>query len=204
MTEENKQTEQQPAPEDKPKETLEDLYSQYSVNEPAPQTAVHPTEPQPAENLDTATQPNLAAFMQELARDRAERAQEREERMRKADEADFRDAVATLGKNAELQGKDKMLRGYLISKASEDSRLRALWENRKENPTAWNRALKIMSDEVKEEFVVPNPQLEENQRAMEVSQQSASSSAPPKPKQEEEVMRMNPAEFEQFWRRLAR
>ncbi len=195
MTEETKQAEQQPAPEEKPEDSLESLYEQYNVAKPETAPAAPPAELQPGENPLAAIQQEMAAFRQELA-------DERQERTRTSEEADFHKAVAALGKAAELEGKDKMLRGYLIAQASDDPRLKTLWDNRNSNPRAWSRALEILGKEVKKEFDVPNPQLEENQRAMEESQRGASTVPPQKAKAEDEWMRLNPADFEQRWRRM--
>jgi hypothetical protein len=200
MTEETTQdapTEQAPA---EAPQTLESLYNEYNV-QPQAQEPVQPqqpvtTEPQPDPNDGTAIQQEISMFRQELAA-------ERQRTAAKTDEADFSNAVATLSKDAGLEGKDTMIKGFLIAKASEDQRLRTIWEKRTSNPQAWDKALKILADEVKDNFKVPNPQLEENQRAMEESQRAQSSTAPPTQKPEEDLMRMNNAEFSHYWGRLA-
>lgn len=188
--------------EQKPPEapTLESLYQEYDVQpgEPPPQQT-SPEQTPPVKEDAAAIRKEIAGFRQELAVERQHKAIATEE----AEEADFQHAIAQVGKEAELEGKDTVIRGYLIAKAHEDQRLRAMWDKRKSNPQAWNKALKILAGEVKKEFAVPNPQLEENQRAMEESQRTQSTTAPPATSKEDEVLRMSQAEFSQFWGRLA-
>lgn len=202
MTEQtNPQAEQTP-PETPPAPTqsLEELYAEYNVGteQPAPPPQADPVqpEPQPAADSDTAIRAEMAQLRQELSSYRAEKADA-------ADRADLKKAVAFLGKEAEIEGKEPILQGYLVSKASEDARLRMIWEQRGQNPKAWKRALEILADEVRDEFAVPNPQLEENQRAMDESQRAQTSTAPAPAKPEQKVMGMNDADFSNFWQRLA-
>lgn len=183
----------EPKPAEAP--SLEDLYQEYNVqpNSPQPPTA----EPKPAPESNAAIQDEIKKFRQELQADRAQKQAD-------AEQKDFNSAVAELAKEADLKGKDSLLKGFLIGKATEDERLRTLWEKRAENPQAWSKALKILAGEVKEAVAVPNPQLEENQRAMDESQRAGTSTAPVPPKPGDDVMRMNEAEFAQYWARLAR
>lgn len=201
MTEPNAQPEQMPAAEapTEPKPTLESLYDEYNIGTVVTETvpAAEPSaEPAPATN-------DVAAIRNDLAEFRRERQADRVERERIETEADLKTAIASLGKDAEIEGKDSLLRGFLVAKASEDPRLRTLWESRRSNPKAWKSALKILADEVKDEFAVPNPQLEENQRALDESQRAQTTAAPAQPDKVERVMSMNDAEFSHFWGRLA-
>lgn len=196
MTDKTAQPEQTPA-EAPPEQTLESLYEEYQIAQPGPDpVAAPPTEQPPAGNDTAAIHQELAAFRNELTAERRRKADEREQ-------ADLISAVATLGKESELEGKDLILRGYLIAKATDDQRLRALWEKRADNPAAWNKALKIMAGEVKKEFQVPNPQLEENQRAMEESQRATTTSRPPATTRDEEWMRKPDPDFQRDWARLS-
>lgn len=196
MTEETTaQTEQKPA-EATPDPTLEDLYREYNVGQPEQPEAAPATEQTPAVTDVAAIHKEVVSFRQELAA-------ERQEQTRRAEEADLTKAVATLGTESELKGKESMLKGYLIAKASEDQRLRALWENRRTNPAAWSKALTILAGDVKSQFAVANPQIEENQRAMEESQRAGSTSSPAPQKPEDKMLQMNEAEFAQMWGRLA-
>ena len=196
MTEETKaQIEQKPS-EAESTQTLESLYDEYNVGVSEPEVAAPTPEQQPAGDNAAAIQAELAAIRQELAANKAA------ERVAN-EEADLRNAVAILGAESGLEGKESVLKGYLIGKATEDQRLRTLWENRSKNPKAWKKALEILGSEVKDELSIPNPQLEENQRALEDSQRTSSASPPPATSAEERLMKLNPAEFANEWARLA-
>ena len=201
MTEQNLEAQAEQKPVEAPveaKPTLEDLYDEYDVG--ASNGDV------PAAPLTEQTQPDntdIAAIRQELAQLRRDREAEMQNRETAKVEADLKKAVESLGKEAGIEGKESLLRGFLIARAPEDQRLRALWEQRNEKPKAWRTALKILSEDVRQEFNVANPQLEENQRAMDESQRLHSTSAPDQPKPEERVMKMSESEFQQFWGRLA-
>ncbi len=204
MNEPNAQTEQQPAEATKlpePQPTLDELFTEYDIGRETPAASPPNAAPPPAEppaptaTDETAIHQKLAALERTISADRQERVQAQEE-------ADFKSAVAKLGKNAGIEGKDTMLRGYLIAQATEDPRLRTLWERRNMNPKAWAKALEILADDVRDQFAVPNPQLEENQRAMDESQRAQSTSAPPPQKPEDKVMGMSDPEFSNFWAKL--
>lgn len=197
MNETTAQPEPTPVAEAPPKPTLESLYDEYNVGVTEIPPAAEPiAEPEPATN-------DIAAIRSELAQNRKERAADKAEREQRATEADLKTAIATLGKDAGIEGKDSLLRGFLVAKATEDQRLRTLWESRNSNPKGWKAALKILADEVKDEFAMPNPQIEENQRALDESQRNQSTAAPGEPDKVQRVMSMPDGEFSQFWGRLA-
>lgn len=186
-------TEQSPG-EEAP--SLEALYEQYEIQPAETTQPVNVSEQAPEKKSEAAIQDEILAFRRELAAERERKAVE-------AEQADLNNAIAKLEKESGLKGKDTVLRGYLIAKAHEDARLKTLWDKRSANPQAWEKALRILGNEVRKEFAVENPQLEENQRAMEESQRAQTTAAPAKDSPEAEVMRMNPANFAQFWGRLA-
>ena len=199
MTDQTAQAEQTPASEAPPvqKQTIEELYDTYNVSA-EPQTPAQPTaepaavEPTPEPKPGTE---DITAIRNDLAELRAAREADKRAALQREEEADLNKAVAILGKEAGLEGKDSILRGFLIAKATEDPRLRALWDARLVKPKAWREALSIFADEVREEFAVPNPQLEENQRAMEESQRAGSTAPPQAKSMEEKAMSMNDADF---------
>lgn len=208
MTDQNAPAEQAPAEQTTPQPTLESLYAEYNVPAATTQSngsgtaggepvtpAATPTEQTPAGNEVAAIHQEVSVFRQELAADR-------QRRFKETETADLKQAVDTLAEKADLKGKEKVIKGFLLAQASEDQRLRALWDRRGENPQAWDKALSILSADVKKEFQVPNPQLEENQRAMDESQRAASATAPAQPSPSDDVMKMPDADFQQYWGRL--
>ena len=200
---ETAQAEQTPAseaPASKP--TLEDLYDQYDVGyQQQTQLAETPAAEPTAEQ--TPATDEVAAIRQEIATLRAESQANKQAAMEREEEADLKRAVAILEDVSEVKGKGAVAKGFLIAKASEDSRLRALWQARKEKPKAWRQALEILADEFHQEFSVANPQLEENQRAMEESQRSQGTTPLKQPTPEDKALAMNDRDFGNFWSRLA-
>ena len=190
MTEQTTSQEQEPG-----KQSLEDLYGELEIKEPQQQ-------PQPQETKLSVG--NDAAILEEIRSLKAEMAAEKETRARNQENSDFKDAVATLAEVSGLKGKETLLKGLLLGKASEDERLRKLWENRAENPKTWESALGILAEEAKSAFVVTDPQLEENQRAMDESQRSRSAVAPETPSKTDELMKMPDGQFQQVWQQILR
>jgi len=192
MTEENLQSQEQ-APE---KQTLEDLYKEFEPKLPAKE--------QPEAAKTTAPNGNDTAILTEFNSLKAEIEADKLARAREKEDKDFKSAVATLAKSAGLEGKDTILKGFLLGKATEDERLRTLWENRSIAPKTWEAALELLAEEAKSQITVTDPQLEENQRAMEDSQRTRSATAPQAPTQEQDIMKMSDGEFDFAWQSLIR
>lgn len=194
MSDKTPETSQEQTPE---KPTLESLYEEFKPQEaPQEQPKAIPAA-KPASGNDTA-------ILHEIQTLKAELASEKQERQRAQEEKDLKAAVAQLAKTSGLNGKDVALKGYLIGRASEDERLRAMWEKRNDAPQAWDQALGVLAEDAKAQFVITDPQLEENQRAMEDSQRSKTASAPQPTQLEQQFQKMNDGEFEQQWQRLLR
>ena len=196
------QAEQTPAPEAPPKQTLEDLYNQFNVGVEQ-QSIGAPPAVEPTPEPQTPGTDDVTAIRSDVAQLRTAWQAERQANQQREEEADLKQAINTLGTEAGIKGKESLLRGFLISKATEDQRLQTLWHARKTNPGAWKKAIGILADEVQQEFSMPNPQLEENQRAMEESQRGQSSTAPPTPEPEKRMMDMSDGEFQAVWDRLS-
>ena len=194
------QTPESEAPAAKP--SLEDLYDQYDVGVQQ-QRVVETPAAEPTPEPSAPATDDVTAIRNDLAKLRAEREEEKRAALAREEEADLNRAVAILGKEAGLEGKEDILRGVLISKAQRDKRFLTLWDARMIKPKAWREALSIVADEVREEFQVANPQLEENQRALDESQRTQGTTPPKQPTREDKAMGMNDRDFSAFWSRLA-
>ena len=191
-------------------ETLESLYNQYQIpQEQAPlPSAVEPPAQQYSEPSEPQSQEELnAALLKEVRQIRQERAQEQAAKTAKVADQDFDTAVAAIGKEAGLdqmglEGWQKVVKGYVIAEALDDNRLRLLFDKRHTNPTAWAKAQNVIAKDIASKFKLANPQLEENQRAMEESQKVQSSAPPTKSSAEDKAMGLNNAEFDHLWRQL--
>lgn len=68
-------------------------------------------------------------------------------------------------------GKPKLVEAYLDGMVREDSRMRALWENRAKNPAAWQNACKIAAKKMADDFSLKvDPDLQKAQRARKEAQ----------------------------------
>src|SRR5258706_415983 len=83
-------------------------------------------------------------------------------------EADIKQAVGTIVEKSGL--KPSIAEVALQAKARDDPRFRAIWNNRAKNPVALKAALNAVAEEFQAEFTVKqDPQLVENQRAIQAS-----------------------------------
>lgn len=149
--------------------------SQQPVAQPAPQPSALPKVPDPFSPEFAAYQAQMAngvsslhqAFQQLAGKISA---QEQAFQQRQV-EADIKQAVGTLTEGTGL--KPKIAEVALEAKAREDKRFLKIWNNRQQNPQAYQAALKAFKSELEQEYTVrQDPQLVENQRAVAASRQA--------------------------------
>jgi hypothetical protein len=166
-------------------ETLEDVYSEFNVDEAAQQFQAQPVQsvPQPV-----TQQPDPYADIQQqesnvlrgqLDQNTQELSQLKQSMVNKEIEADIGKAVDHVSQKIDGIDRD-VVDAYLNSKANRDPRFMKLWEGRNSNPAAYKRGLDALSNEMAEKFSIKqDPQLTENQRAAQQSQQSMAASNQP-------------------------
>lgn len=205
------------AEEETKEQTLDDVYSQFNVEQAAQEFQATPTpkEPEkPAEVPDPTI--DLEGFKswgkkissqddeirQTLYSINERLTKQDQERIRGQEEADLQGAIDVIKEgNEALQGKDKLLKAYLNVAAYDDPKLRTVWESRNKNPDAWNAVISVMKNQVAKEFnVTTDPQLAENQRAMKVSRNQMATT--PKVDADEKWKDLDQGEFQQEWSRL--
>ena len=114
--------------------------------------------------------------------------------------ADIATSVKAIDEIVQL-GKPKVVEAYLDGMVREDPRMKALWENRGKNPTAWNNALKVVGKKMAEEFSVKvDPDLQKAQRARKESQQQMATTNDASPENEWEGLTQE--QFAQKWESL--
>lgn len=117
--------------------------------------------------------------------------------------ADIEKAVSTIN---EVVGhpKSKVIEAALDGAVRDDPRLKAIWNNRGKNPTAWNNALKIVTKQIAEDFSVKvDPDLQRAQRARKDSQKTmATTSQDTASPVEEELASSQGEDFDRAWQRL--
>lgn len=175
-------------------QTLDDVISEFN---PSSTETMAPTEPKPVEYtqpqynsvdpLDTdqwnhyqqQQSQHQAALQGQLQDVNSKLEQYEQERNNNLVQADIKSAVDTVSKNVE-DGDPMMIELYLEKRARENDGFKNIWENRAKNPNALNKALDAITNELKGKFSVKaDPQLAENQRAIQQSQQSSNTSNAP-------------------------
>lgn len=114
--------------------------------------------------------------------------------------ADIEKAVSSIDEVVQL-GKPKVVEAYLDGMVREDPRMKAIWDNRAKNPTAWNNALKIAAKKMQEDFSIKtDPNLVNSQRARKESQrQMATTSADSK---DESWDNLAQEDFQRKWEQM--
>ena len=140
----------------------------------APQTQYDPYDPDSVKQVMEQRYTTQQQTIEELKQS-VQRMQEQEGKARI--DADIKQAVGTL--TANVKGLNpNMAEAFLEMKARTDQTFNTIWENRRSNPQAFEKAMGIISNEAKDTFAVKDDQLVENQRAMNQSIQTNTNQAP--------------------------
>ena len=138
---------------------------------------------------------------QALAEDRAERQAEKEAQRKAQDKADINSAVDRLSDGVTAD-KD-ILRGWVYARADDDPRLAALFNNRTNNPAAWDAALAVLHDEAKTKFAArTDAQLVENQAALDQAMAGATTTTPKPDDITDKLLKTPPGEFPREWAKV--
>lgn len=220
----------EPTPEPKaaepaaPKRTLDDIYRDFpgavqaQQQTPPVQSDIQPPPaPAPITHVPPETVPDPVTAPQDYAKwvaqqqadikrqvteMSARQALEREEARRTVDKADLTSAVDFISDGIQAADKD-LVRGYLYSKAEDDKRLAQLFNNRRSNPSAWDAALSVLKDDVRQKFAArTDPQLVENQAALDNAMRNASTTAPAKDDVQTSLMKKSHGDFAREWERI--
>lgn len=174
--------------------TLDDVINEFNVPSltPTPTAPVEPKATVPAmpegfDPLDEASVKNYAALqnqnqtaLQSQLQELSTKLTQYEQQSAKAKvEADIRSAVETV--SSKMDNADPlMVELYLEKMAREKSGFQAIWDNRATNPGAFNKALEAVSNDLKGRFdFKADPQLAENHRAANQSQQQSETTTVP-------------------------
>lgn len=108
-------------------------------------------------------------------------------------------AIKTVGKDVELD--PVFVEGFLHTTYNRDKNFQKIFDNRKQNPGAYEKALSILSGEIKAKASVKqDPQIAENTRALEQLQRSSRSGA--QETEADRVKGMSASEFDHYWENL--
>lgn len=177
-------------------QTLEDIAAEFHIQPEVPsQAPMAPAEPKLAEPLvpmgmdplDETSVKNYveynarsqAALKSQLQSVKSELDEYKHERNNAKVEAEIRSAVEKVSEVADIEDKDYL--EYLLNKRHEsDPTFKMIWDNRHTKPQALANALKTVGNEWKGRFdFKADPQLAENHRAANQSQQQSDSTSTP-------------------------
>ena len=197
-------------------QTLDDVYTQFNVQEAAQEFTAKPVQQEPAKR-EAPVVPDPAldvdgfrkwagniAVQDEQVRqslysinERLERAEQ--ERIRGQEEADLKAAVGKVKEKVDLE--DDFLEVALAHRAKRDPKFMNLWVNRSKKPEAWNAALEVVANDIGKKFAArQDPQLAENQRAMKVSRDQMATTQ--KTDANEKWSKLDQGEFNHEWNKL--
>jgi hypothetical protein len=184
------------------KPSLDDVYNQYGVTGDQRQ-------PEQSAEQQTATSPTLdiagqmAALVNEVQNLRAESDSIRQEAVRTQEKADLKDVLDKLG--GKLEGvKSKHVKYALAERYEEDPKFKELWDNRSDNPDAFNAALDALTPILQEDLAVrADPKIAEDQQAFDNALSAADQTRSEAADDEtHRLMKLSPGEFEREWRAL--
>lgn len=196
------------APEAETPQGLEKVYADFNIEEAAqefkPQSPQPPAQqPSPPPQKFDPFDPNFPANMERVSKAAAEAhgalqalqgkhtALERQLHQ-KAVEADIKSAVGIITEKAGIE--PEIAEVALEAKARQDPRFLKIWNNRQQNPKAYQAALQAVAGEFQQKYTVrQDPQLVENQRAVKAAQQQMATTQQ-KSSQQDEWASMTPAE----------
>ena len=221
MAEEQQSSPEQTASTESTEQTLEQVYTQYHVED-----AASDFNPQRQEVQKATAEPSLgaeipdpvldgAAFKSYLARQDSTVKQTLAgltqfqqhlyvQEQRRREEADIKSAVQTVKeKIGDID--DDFVEIALGQKARKDSKFLSIYQNRSKNPGAWKAALGAVASEFKGKYQFrQDSQLTENVRAAKESIKTsltAKESASDNPLEKQLSDAKSPAEFERIWER---
>ena len=207
------------APSEVPEETLDDVFKQFPVQETAQSFNAQPRQQEPQKppelNIpDPSYDPDgFKESMKSLhsndweVKQTLNRISEQldgvtQERQRTVEEDDISATVAKIQESIPaLQGKDRLVKGYLGAVATEDKRVAQVWEHRKESPAAWDAALNVITKQMAKEFdFQADPQLTENTRAAKASRDQMATTKQEDP--DDKIKSMSSSDFNSYWDHL--
>jgi hypothetical protein len=200
--------------------SLDDVIAEYNVQpaapaamqpetvsrEPAiPQTVVDPLDSNQFNNYVSQVNNGQSVLNNQLQEVKSELTELRQERQQLQVEADITQAVGQLNEGHNLD--PKLVRVHLELTAQEKPGFKQIWENRNENPAAYQKALKAVSKEMGDIYSVrQDPELTANQKAIQQSQQSRATSKDAdgsgNPRQDALENATSQGEFDQAWQRM--
>jgi len=202
-------------------ETLEDVFRQFPVEQAANSFAAQPRQnveqpppdisvPDPSydpdgfKNVVKSLHTNDWEVKTALNRVSEQLEGMKQERQRAAEEADISQTVKQIQDSVPaLAGKEGLVKAYLGVFAQQDQRVLKVWENRKQNPAAWNKTLSVITKQMAKDIdFKADPQLTENTRAAKASRDQMATTRTPDA--DEKWAKASPSQFQHYWDELTK
>ena len=202
-------------------QTLDDVINDFNIDPSTTQT-MDTAEPKPVEfakpdyvdpldsdqwnkyqNQQSQNQAALQGQLQDLSDKLTHYEQDK---LQALVDTDIKAAVESISSKVE-DSDPLMVELYLEKRARENEGFKSIWDNRAKNPKALNKALGAITNELKGKFSIKaDPQLAENQRAIQQSQTSNTSNKPAYNNSIEETLgaAQSDAEWEHAWNKAVR
>ena len=214
---EQEQVETVPSEQAVKEETLDDVFKEYSIENTAqsfnaqPKSEEKPPEmniPDPSYDPDgfKKTMQGFASndweVKQALNRVSEQLTGMQQAQQRQVEEEDISTTISEIQESIpQLQGKDRLVKGYLGAMANEDQRIARVWEQRRQNPAAWQKTLGVIKKQMAKDFEFSaDSQLTENVRAAKASRDQMATTTKPDP--DEKIKGMSPGDFDNYWNNL--
>lgn len=185
--------------------TLEQLASEFRVEEKPTLQSVPQAAPPMPEDPEELTRWNAKRY-EEMSRNlsqlqehltRKERDEYVGSQMKALDEA-----VTQIGSDVPIS--KMLIEGALHTKYARDDNFRKIFDNRDQNPTAYKKALSILSDEIKKESSIKyDPQVAEDAKALNQLQRSARSGKSVDDANDK-YRNMSASDFDREWNKILR
>lgn len=199
--------------------SLDDVIAEYQVQPAAPAatqpetvsnelitpvTQVDPLDSNQFNNYVSQVNQGQSVLNTQLQDVKSELTELRQERAQLQIEADINDAVGVINEGNNLD--PELVRVHLEYTAQKKPGFKQIWENRSQNPAAFQKALKAVSREIGDKYAVrQDPDLTANQQAIQQSQQSRATSKTPDGsgnQAEDNLANANsPGEFDRAWQK---
>lgn len=182
--------------------TLEQLASQFEPAQSQPEKKVTSQEPPKFESSEEGL-----AWLAKQHSETVAQLQSVSEKLGEREQKEYVDsqmqaletAIKTIGKEVELD--PLFIEGALHTTYNRDKNFQKIFDNRDQNPAAYEKALMIVAEQLKAKSAVKHdPQIAEGKRALEQLQKSARTGASNDAM--DEAAAMSASDFDRYWERL--
>lgn len=187
---------------DEKQPTLEELASEFKVEQSPPaQREPEPQLPSDPEELARWSAKQVLETSRRVEQVSRKLEADEQEKFINSQMSALEKAVDTLGKDVPLS--KMLIEGALHTKYARDPNFKKIFDNREQNPNAYQKALGVLSEEIKREAAIKfDPEVAENKRALDQLQRA--SRTPAKEDPNAKWKNMPQGDFEREWERLRR